>query len=230
MSTTAKKRPQPRPLSGSAERGGSTREREPEKPAARSPHLRALPGFAKASDGARAAVERAEPGEGGGKRLVVRDPGGRVLFEYVPGATAEARCVVHVPAGDLVLRTDAGSIELDAQDAVRLRARAAIEVEADALRARARAAEADLEEVRLRGRLLESTFSRVRQGVDVLELTAGRVVERAVETYREVAELAQLRAGRIRQVAETTFHIMGDRTLVKALQDVKLKGRKIHLG
>lgn len=198
MSTMAKKRERGR--------GHETSEARPRL-------LRVLPSAATASDGARAAIERAEAGE---ERLVVRDQGGRVLFEYVPGAPAEAKCVVHVPAGDLVLRADAGSIELDARDAVRLRARAAVEVEAD--------------EVRLRGRLLETTFRRMRQGVDVLELTAGRVVERAVETYREVTELAQLRAGRVRQVAETTFHLVGDRTLVKALKDVKLKGQKIHLG
>jgi hypothetical protein len=180
-----------------------------------------------ASDGARAAVEQAESGEAATERLVLRDPDGRVLFEYFPGS---ARCVVHAPAGDLVLRADAGSIELDARDALRLRTRAAVEVEADALRARVRVAEAELAEVRLRGGVLESAFSRVRQSVDVLDVTAGRVVERAVETYREVAELAQLRAGRVRQIAETTFHVMGDRTLIKARKDVKLKGEKIHLG
>ena len=48
--------------------------------------------------------------------------------------------------------------------------------------------------------------------------------------YRDATELSQTRAGRMRMVAETTFHILGKRTLIKAEEDVKLKGEKIHLG
>ena len=147
-----------------------------------------------ARDGSRAELV----GAGDDERLVLRDHDERVLFEYEPGT---ARCVVHVPAGDLVLKADAGSIELDASHAIRLRAG-----------------------------LLEGTFHRVFQKVDVLETAAGRVVERARETYREVEELAQLRAGRVRQVAEKTYHVMGARTLFKARRDVKIKGDTIHLG
>jgi hypothetical protein len=182
---------------------------EPETACA--PRLRvvAAPPEVLTGDGASA---RLEPGEGG-ERLVLRDPGGRALFEYRPG---DGRCVVHVPRGDLVLRTDEGGIELDSARGLRLGAKEAVTVEA--------------EEVRLTGGLLESTFRRARQRIDILEVTAGRIVERAIETYREVTELAQLRAGRVRQVAEGSYHVLGERTLFKARKDIKLKGEKIHLG
>ena len=35
---------------------------------------------------------------------------------------------------------------------------------------------------------------------------------------------------RMRLVADATFHILGKRTLIKAEEDIKLKGDKIHLG
>jgi hypothetical protein len=56
------------------------------------------------------------------------------------------------------------------------------------------------------------------------------VVERVKNAYREVEELAQTRAGRVRVVARAAMHLISGRTVIKAEQDVKVKGEKIHLG
>jgi hypothetical protein len=105
-----------------------------------------------------------------------------------------------------------------------------IDVEASRLRTSADEAEVTVAEAKLRIDVLEGIYRRVRQRVDVLETRAGRVVERAKETYRDVQDLAQTRAGRVRIVAEKTFHVLGARALLKAREDVKIKGDKIHLG
>jgi hypothetical protein len=63
-----------------------------------------------------------------------------------------------------------------------------------------------------------------------LEVRATQLVERAKNAYREAEELAQQRAGRLRVVAETTFHLLAQRALVKAEQDVRIKGEEIALG
>jgi hypothetical protein len=195
------------------------------------PHLRVLPsgaerteGVIEASDGSRAELIGSQDDE---ERLVLKDRDDRVLFEYVPSTS---RCVVHVPTGDLVLKTDEGNIELDSAESITLRGQRGVDVETEALRAHASRADVDVEETNLRAHVIQSTVHRLLQRVDVLETTAGRVVERARETYREVEELAQLRAGRIRQVADKTFHVFGARTLLKARKDVKIKGDTIHLG
>jgi hypothetical protein len=47
--------------------------------------------------------------------------------------------------------------------------------------------------------------------------------------YRDVEGLSQTRAGRLRLVAEEALHLMGRRALVKAREDVKVKGEKIYL-
>ncbi len=68
------------------------------------------------------------------------------------------------------------------------------------------------------------------QTVDVLETRATRVVTRAKNLYQQVEELAQTQAGRLRLVADGAFHLHARRALVKADEDVKLRGEKIHLG
>lgn len=181
------------------------------------------------SDGTSARVERAEGDEGerAEERLVVRDGDDRVLFEYVP---TSSRCIVHVPAGDLVVRADQGSIELEAVEGIRLRGGPLVEVEAETIRTNADDAEVTVAEAKVTVDVLQGVYRRVRQRVDILETTAGRIMERARESYRDVESLAQTRAGRMRFVAAKTFHVLGERTLFKAHQDIKIKGEKIHLG
>lgn len=192
-------------------------------------HLRVVPddeqiSTCAASDGSGAAVEIDEEGS---ERIALRDGRGALLFEYYPETS---RCVVFAPPGDLVLRAEGGSIELDAAQGLRLRGGTEVEVDTETLRARAVSAEVEVEAAKVAGHSLTSTFHRVHQTVDVLETAAGRIVERARETYRDVQGLAQVRADRIRHVAERTFHVLGTHTLLKARQDIKLKGEKIHLG
>lgn len=176
-----------------------------------------------AGDGSQAGLERDQ----GRERLVVRDARQRLLFAYEP---ASGRCVISVPTGDLVLRAPDGRIELEAADGVRVRSEATVEVDADLVRTRVRRAEVQLEEGQVEAAVLTTSFRRLRQTVDVLELKAGRVVERAKESYRDIEGLAQTRAGRIRQVSEQAVHLLGRRLLLRAERDVKLDGDKIHLG
>lgn len=75
-----------------------------------------------------------------------------------------------------------------------------------------------------------TTEGAVRFVAGVLETRAGRILESARNVYREVEELAQSRAGRMRLIAKETFHLLGRTTLLKAEEDVKVKGNKIHLG
>ncbi|MFK7985622.1 MAG: DUF3540 domain-containing protein [Sandaracinaceae bacterium] len=86
--------------------------------------------------------------------------------------------------------------------------------------------------------MLETTFAAhhvstavatVRGAFGLVETKATRVIERAKDTYREVEGLAQTRAGRIRQRAETTVHVVAERAVIKAEDEVAIKGEKIHL-
>lgn len=158
------------------------------------------------ADGVAAALER----EDGTEVLRVRDARGALLFEHRPG---NKTTVVHVP-GDLEIRADAGSVRVVARDGIELQA----------ARAQAR-----VEHAELRATTLSTTLERARHVVGALETVAGRVLERAKSVYREVEGLSQTRAGRMRLVAEQALHLLGQRALVKAREDVKVKGEKIYL-
>ncbi len=178
----------------------------------------------RASDGAEASLV---DGDEGDDALVVHNGEGQILFEY---HAATSRCVVHQPTGDLVLRAPSGAIALEAAEGLQLRGGPVIDIEADLLRASTDDLEVTSAEVTFVADVVTSTARRLRQRIDLLETTAGRIVERAGETYRDVERLAQTRAGRVRIVAKKTFHVLGERTLLKATKDVKLKGEKIYLG
>jgi hypothetical protein len=143
---------------------------------------------------------------GEAETLRVTDATGRVIFEH---RASEGVTVISVPHGDLELRAPNGSIRLQAGKRVEVRA-----PEADVKVGEAR---------------VTSTIDRVRQVVGVLETRAERVIERARNVYRDAEELSQTRAGRIKIIAEKTVHVLGQHTLFKAREDVKIKGEKVYL-
>ena len=63
-----------------------------------------------------------------------------------------------------------------------------------------------------------------------IETLATTVIERAQNTYRKVEGLAQLRAGRMRTLVDATYHIKSKKTYLRADTDVKIDGKRIHLG
>lgn len=185
----------------------------------------------------------------------IRDRDGRLLFEYDPAAN---RAVLHVPQGDLELVVPAGALRMRARDGVAiesaqdlaLRAERAVEVSAagataaesrlrlqagevsivgSVLTAAADRAELLAKRAGLHAHTVETQAKRARHVVDVLEVRAGRIVERAKDVYREVERLSQTRAGRLRMVAKTAAELVGENTLLKARDRMKVKGERIHL-
>lgn len=193
------------------------------------------------------ALEASEP-------TVIKDRRGRVLFEYDPH---EDRAVLHVPSGDLEVSVPDGALRMHARDGVDVRsdgelslggarrvtiesgrgeahARVAMEAGemslAGALVAVA-AGRAELlaSHVGIQARTLDAHVRRVRTVAEVVDQRAGRIIERARDVYREVSGLSQTRAGRLRLVAEKAAQLVGQNTLVKARERMKVKGERIHL-
>lgn len=134
---------------------------------------------------------------------------------------AKRRSVVRLPPGSVRFEAD-GDLELAATKTVR--------VEGARIEAAARDAEVTLDRGTLRARRWETVAALAVQTVDVLETRASRVVTRAKNLYQQVEELAQTQAGRVRVVADGALHLHARRALVKAEEDVKVRGEKIHLG
>jgi hypothetical protein len=187
----------------------------------------------------------------------VRDRQGALVFEFDPET---GRAVLHVPVGDLSLSVPAGAVTVAARDGVRVETPGRVSLSGAAgvqltappsegaagssvvldargtavathrLDARAQVAELNVGEGRVVARTLHTAVEHARQVAGVVELQAQRVIERAKNVYRDVEDLAQTRAGRVRVVAQQTFHLLGKRAFLKAEEDMKIRGEKIHLG
>lgn len=189
------------------------------------------------------------------KTVEVRDRRGRLIFEYDPEAE---RAVLHVASGDLELSVPDGSLRMRARDGVHIEtggdvglrgsrvqleasrddagvaARVAMEpgelsLVGSVLTAAADRAEILAAKVGVKAHSLESHVDRVRSVVKVLDMRAGRIVERAKDVYREVSGLSQTRAGRLKLVAQKAAQLVGENTLLKARDRMKVKGERIHL-
>lgn len=180
-------------------------------------------------DGVVARIER----EGGAERLRVRDPQGRLVFEYAHG-----RMVLSAPEGDLELRAPQGQVKIDGARGVSLASdgaeslrvsRDAVKLDTDRVEMNARRVDATVQEATLRGRVLRTLAERTLTEVERVEVRAGRVIERAKEVYREVEGLSQTRAGRLKLIAEKALQMLADDVTVKARRDAKIKGEKIYL-
>ncbi|MCC7537200.1 MAG: DUF3540 domain-containing protein [Deltaproteobacteria bacterium] len=140
----------------------------------------------------------------------VRDAGSHApAFVY---DEATGKTVFSAP-GDLELVAPRGTVRL-----------AAREVEVTAARSRWQS-----DRMEVVARTLSTVAERSTAVIGILDTRATRILEKARVAYREVEDLAQTRAGRIRQIAESTWQVLGKRALVKAEEDVKIQGEKIHL-
>ncbi len=179
-------------------------------------------------DGVVARIER----EGGADRLRVRDPQGRLVFEYARG-----RMVLSAPEGDLELRAPQGQVKIEGARGVSVEApdaslevrQGAVSIDAERVGVTAKRVSAEVHEATLTSKVLRTVAERAITEVERVEVRAGRVIERAKEVYREVEGLSQTRAGRLKLVAEKAVQMLAEDLTFKARRDAKIKGEKIYL-
>lgn len=71
---------------------------------------------------------------------------------------------------------------------------------------------------------------KVRINAKKLEFIAQTVIERFENARRFVKETLKIYAGRMGTIVESTYRVKGMRIIGRAKKEVKLDGRKIHLG
>ena len=184
----------------------------------------------------------------GEDRIEVCDSDGRTVFEYCPESGAG---ILSVPDGDLKLHAPNGNIDLLSGRGIRCQGEtvalagigrdAAISASLDLgrgvaalqsgeIKVTAGRADVLVRESTYRGELLTVTVKRAKQVFEKLETVAIRILERATDVYRNVENLQQVKAGRMRVLVKAACHIKGGRTSIRADDDVKIGGRRIHLG
>ncbi|WP_321494436.1 DUF3540 domain-containing protein [uncultured Desulfobacter sp.] len=102
--------------------------------------------------------------------------------------------------------------------------------ESDQVDIRARSGHLNMEKACVKGNWLDFTAQDIRLSADKMETIAREMVQQVKDVYQTVEGLCQTTAGRIRTMVEESLHFKSRKIFVKAEQDVKIKGDKIHLG
>jgi hypothetical protein len=204
------------------------------------------------TDGTFASVSTSENGQ----TLCVYSNDNELMFEYDPD-TKKSR--IFSNAENVVFDAPKGNIELNAAGNIHLKGhqvelsgrsgiglsvgqmfekvRSAvllkpgkIDVSSQELKVSARRAIMFFEEARNNIKTVVSKIGSARLIVDKLETTASSIIEKTKNAYRTTENLNQVKAGRMRMLIHSTFHLGSRSSIIKAKEDVKVKGEKIHLG
>jgi len=127
-----------------------------------------------------------------------------LLFEYDPvkeSAKVKAK-------GNLELCTEDGDIFLSSANSVRIRG----------------------DSIEINSKKLNANIGYVRFVFDRMETVVNTLIEQAKNVYRNVTQLTQLRTGRMRTLVDETYQFKANKAFMKAEDDFKIKGEKIHLG
>lgn len=132
--------------------------------------------------------------------------------------------------GDTRIVARNGSLELDAEEGLRLRTRKVIDALAERITVKTRTAE-------LVSSAVDAVAKHLRLSADEIgvvarhhDLICERISQKAERVYRFIGELDQLRAHTFDYRAEHTAQIRGDNTVMVARELAKIDGEQIHIG
>ena len=182
---------------------------------------------------------------------------GGLFFEYDDNTGA---CRVESPSGDIAFTAPHGSIDFTAAKGVRFFSALALEFKSlhsirmavsdllknsisaldlgpghigakgDQVDIHAGNANITMDNTRFSGGRFAGKIGDIRLVVDRVETVAGDIVQKAANIYHTVENLVQTNTRRLRTLVTETCHIKSRKLFVKAGEDVKIKGEKIHLG
>lgn len=163
----------------------------------------------------------AEIREADGRELIrISDSAGHLLFEYAP---ATGRAVLSVPVGNLVLAAPRGDVEIEAGGSVRMVGKRDLTFSGE--RGSFAFGETTLSTLKL-----SATIESARAVFGRAETIATQIVQRAKRVFRRVEDVDELTAGRSRSIIAGTYSLKSERAVLHADDDVKIDGKRIHLG
>lgn len=127
-----------------------------------------------------------------------------------------------IPDGDLDLRSNKGSINIQAAKGVSINSS---EFTLDSAKGNIKITEANYQ-----GLKLGATVERTKLLLGKVTSKVGRIIEKAKNVYRQVDNLNQIKAGRMKTVISGSYHLKSERIVEKAEKEVSIDGEKINLG
>ncbi|MGJ8680383.1 DUF3540 domain-containing protein [Paraglaciecola sp.] len=135
---------------------------------------------------------------------------------------ASGKTILSVPEGDLDLRSEQGSICLQAAKN--------IELNSPQFALETAKGEFNIVDASYQGLRLGASIAQTKLFLGKLNTTVGRLIEKAKNVYRQVDNLNQLKAGRMRTLVKGSYHLKSESINQKADKDVRIDGDKINLG
>lgn len=151
--------------------------------------------------------------------LEIRDPEGRTLVSHDPvrGLTR----VLSVP-GDLELAAPAGTVRVSGGHGV--------ELSGPTVRITGEDGRFDLRRIRLAARDATLVSDRARITARRIDLAVEVSIQKVRDLYRTVSGLFQSRANRSKILVDKSYEVQAERAYLRAEEEVRVLGRKIHLG
>lgn len=191
------------------------------------------------------------------EQIEVVNEAGQLVCQYYPEI---GKTVLSAPLGDVEVHSPSGNISFVAKKDIHLRSEGRILIEGDkAIHMKTgissneldTAVELDYHNLRFKGNRIgmmaeEGNFvisktkfignqfigkiGITKLMLNKFERAANMIVEKAKNVYRQVEGLQQTSVGRMKTLVKGICHIKGERTYIKSEKDVKINGKKIHLG
>ncbi len=182
---------------------------------------------------------------------------GSLLFEY-EDATGKTR--VNMPSGDIEINTPQGGIDFVAAKGIRFLSNRPIELNSlqgikfavsdllknslsffnlgpkeitagtDTVNLSAKFGKMDMDKTLFKGRHLNAQVQDIRLEADRVETHARYIIQTASNFYNSIENIAQITTRRLRTLVSETYQMKSKKIFIKAEDDVKIKGEKIHLG
>jgi len=191
------------------------------------------------------------------KTLKLFSKTGSLVFEY---DDRTGKCRVENPSGDVEFSAPHGNIDFTAAKGLRFSSAlplafeslqgvrldvadplknsitslhlgpGRIEAKASQLDIQARSGQIHMDTTAFHGDRFTGKIRDIRLVADRMETLAGDIIQKAGNLYHTVENLVQTTTRRLRTLVAETCHIKTRKMFVKAEEDVKIKGEKIHLG
>jgi len=204
-------------------------------------------------DGTNAKIEKNLDSE----KLQLNSKAGELIFEYDANS---GKSIVNIPSGDLEIVTTKGNIDFVSEGDINFSSKQSIKFQSNQeiklqtnnsisqnlssislINKKIKMSSADLnitsqrsqfyiDDTEYMGKEFSGRIKNVKIVMAKLESIANTVLQKAENIYQSVKGLSQLKTGRMRTIVDSTFHLKGKKVFIKAEEDFKVKGEKIHLG
>lgn len=182
---------------------------------------------------------------------------GSLVFQY---EDATGKTSLNMPSGDLEINTPQGGINFVAAKGIRFLSNRPIELNSlqgikfavsdllknslsffnlgpkeitagtDTVNLSARFGKMDMDKGLFKGRHLDAQVQDIRLEADRVETHARDIIQTASNFYKTIENIAQITTRRLRTLISETYQMKSKKIFIKAEDDVKIKGEKIHLG